>query len=450
VATRKSTRRPVRRAVAYVRISKDRDDETSTTTQESSMRSWCTSQGIEVVDVIVEPGRSAFKASRTSRPGMRKAMALIEAGAVDAFVCWKLDRAARNTLDLLHFVQDDLRPRGVSFVSVTEQFDTSTPTGELLLTILVALAKMESATKSERVEAWQTHRRVTGATPTGPRPYGYRRERNRLIVDEGEAAVVKEIAAAILAGDSLRSIVRRLNGDGLVGKTGQPFNPRGVAAIMRGPTIAGLREIDGTYVTGSWDPILDRQTWDDVRAVLLDPKRDSGGSRQRRWLLSGLALCGRGCGPMGIRPHRRGPRYACDTCHLSINAPNADEAIERAVLGLLDVRTWRGLRRRGRHVDTSALEDQLIDLAHQRANHEITDDVWKIRNAGVMADIAAATAEPVALPDVDDIRAAWPGLPVAARRLVVAAALADITIGETTHRGVNRFDPDRVQFTFAE
>jgi DNA invertase Pin-like site-specific DNA recombinase len=438
----------MRRAVGYVRISKDRPDETSTTTQEASIRAWCAAQRVELVDVIVEPGRSAFKASRTSRPGIRKAMALIEAGAADAFVCWKLDRAARNTRDLLEFVEDDLGAHGATFVSVTEQFDTFTPMGMVMMTIIAALAQMESATKSQRTTEWQTHRRATGATPTGPRPYGYRRQRNALVIDEAEATVVKGIAAAVVAGQSLRSIVRGLNDRGLVTRNGTPFNTRGVRATMLGTTVAGLRQLDGRYVPGTWPAILDRHTWDDVRAVLRDPKRNSGGSGlPRRWLLSGLASCGReGCGgPMGMRPHRAGPRYTCDTCFLSIDAHQADDVVQGDVLDLLDRRTWKRLQRRGRHVDTADLEQRLVDLAQQRADHEITEPVWQVLNAGLMADLDEATAEPVALPDVDDIRAAWADLSIDARRLVVNAAVR-ITVTPVVRLGANRFDPDRVQY----
>jgi len=150
---------------------------------------------------------------------------------------------------------------------------------------------------------------------------------------------------------------------------------------------------------------------------------------------------------MRARPNAAGTRYTCPACKLSIDAAQTDELIERALLALLDRRTWQRLRRRGRHVDTTDLEQRLADLAHQRANHEILDEVWQILNAGLMADLDAATAAPVTLPDVDDIRAAWPELPLAARRLVVEAATGSLVIGETAHRGVNHYDSDRVRFT---
>src|SRR5262249_31493815 len=153
-------------------ISRDRANETSTDTQEAAIRAWCTAHGHELVNVVVEPGRSAFKASRKSRPGFREAMKPISAGAADMLAVWKVDRACRNTLDLLTLVQD-LEERNAEFASVTEQFDTSTPMGRAMLTIVGVLAELESAQKSERATEWHHYRRINAAAPSGPAALGY-------------------------------------------------------------------------------------------------------------------------------------------------------------------------------------------------------------------------------------------------------------------------------------
>jgi DNA invertase Pin-like site-specific DNA recombinase len=439
MSPRRSTPTTPKRAVGYVRISKDREGETSTATQEERIRAHCDAQGWELVDVIVEPGRSAYKASRSARPGMRKVMRLVEAGAADVVAVWKLDRAARNTADLLEFVTD-LADHGAAFVSVTESFDTTKAVGKMLLTILSALAEMESATKSERITAWQEHRAATGATPTGPRPYGYRRERNRLIVDEDEAAQVKDAAAAVLAGESLRSIASRMTRT-----DGEPFTRRGLVAILTGPTIAGLRRTGETFLPArDWKPILDRATWDEVRAVLLEPGRRTGPGPARRWLLSGIAECGR-CGtPMQAKPHAAGPRYSCPACHLSIAVEPTDAIVEAGLLALLNPKTWRRLRRRGQHSDTATFEAELLDLAQAHADGEVTTEEWRIMRAGIVQRLEDAAAEPAPLPSVDDVRAAWPDLPIDARRLVVAAATERLAIAPAAS-GLARFDPSRIE-----
>ena len=188
--TRTTKKRPTptkpTRAVGYVRISVDRSDESSTASQEKLVRAYCKRNELRLVDVIVEPGRSAYRSSRRTRPGFERAKELIRSGAADLLVVWKLDRACRSTIDTLQLVEE-LAEHGAELVSVTESFDSGTASGRMTLSVLAALAEMESSTKSERSLAWQEHRRNSGATPTGPRPFGYRREHNKLHVDEGEA-----------------------------------------------------------------------------------------------------------------------------------------------------------------------------------------------------------------------------------------------------------------------
>lgn len=448
MSTRKPVRRTVRRAVGVVRISVQRDDETSTTTQNERITAWCAAQNVDLVEVVEAKGRSAYKTSCMSRDDIRRALQLIRTGTVDVLVCWKIDRVARNTKDLLTLIEE-IEKAGGSFASVTEAFDTATPVGRMVGTVIGALAELESATKSERTDAWQTYRVDIGATPTGPRPYGYRRERNQLFVADDEAAVIHQMAAAVLGGATLGSIVAQLNADGLHTRAGKRFGRRAVKRILVGPTVAGLRATGTDTFTPSkvWEPILDRPTWEAVREVLLDPSRRTTPTTARRWLLSGLLTCGahEQPAPMRMTTHANGPRYKCtaDRCHRSVPAPEVDDLVERDLLGMLDVRSWRRLRRRGHHVDTAALEAELEELAEQRAEQEITVEEWRILREGLVRRLEEAAAEPMPLPDVDNIRKAWPAFTLAQRRLVVTAAVVSIVVGEGTGSRATCYDPQR-------
>jgi site-specific DNA recombinase len=437
-----------KRAVGYVRISKDRDDETSTTTQEARIRAYCTAHALAVVDVIVEPGRSAYKTSRTSRPGLTRAKGLIASGAADVLVCWKLDRVARNTVDTLNLVEE-LAEHGAQLASVTEHFDTSTPTGEMTLTVLAALARMESATKSERTQAWQEHRRNNGAVPTGPRPFGYRRERNELHIDPVEAAVIRKAADGVLAGQSFASIVADVAAAGVVGRSGRPFARRTLYGILTGPTVAGCREKppgSGVFIESEgWEPILERPVWEAVRAVLKDPARRSSPSNARRWWLSGIAQCGRCQGRMKVRPTRKGARYTCAECQMSVDVPRTDEVVESALLALLDRKAWQRLRQ-GQSVgtaDTTGYEEAMAELTARFVAEDI--------DAAELAELAEAlrrqqqvvAAPPPPLPDVADLKKAWPKLDLEARRLVLSAATESLTIKPAPPRE-HRFDEKRI------
>ena len=133
-----------KRVVGYVRISVDRDEETSTESQEQSIRAYCAKPGWSVVDVKTDAGRSAYGASRKTRPRFNEAMELVRTGAANALVVWRLDRLSRSAKDTLDLVEE-LTAHGAELVSVTEgELDPNKPTGKLLLTMLSGLAEMES------------------------------------------------------------------------------------------------------------------------------------------------------------------------------------------------------------------------------------------------------------------------------------------------------------------
>ena len=121
----------------------------------------------------------------------------------------------------------ELGEAGARFVSVTEGFDSVTPTGKMMVTMLSGLAEMESATKSERTQAWHGHRRANGSTPTGPRPYGYKRERNELHIVKAEATVIRKAASKIIGGASLRGVVADINATGRSTRTTSRSNAEG-------------------------------------------------------------------------------------------------------------------------------------------------------------------------------------------------------------------------------
>lgn len=460
MTSRKTTKGP-RRVVGYVRVSKAREEQTSTRTQRAAIERYCADRGWILVDVCEDEGRSAFKSktrkTETRRPGLDRALDLIGADVADTLMVWKLDRFVRSVQDFGHR-WNLLERAGAEFVSVTDNFDTTTAMGRAMLLIAVVFAQLESDIKSERIEEWQQDRRTRGATPTGPRPYGYRRERNRLVIDAEEAAAIKEAAAALLAGESLRAIVRRLNAGGHVAKNGKPLNRRGLAAVLSSPTIAACREVDGTFVpSDTWEEILDRETWEEVRSTLADPSRRVGPGNGRRWLLTGIATCERDGGALFVKPSLTGPRYTCPTCGMSITALQTDEVITRDLLALLDESTWRKLRAmsgRPAEVDSTGYDEAMRTLIERFNAGEFDALELATYAEGLKRQRDAAIADPVRLPDVADVRAAWTtppekgGLSIDQRRIVLTAATESLTI-KPGRPGANRYDELRVDFATA-
>jgi hypothetical protein len=317
--------------------------------------------------------------------------------------------------------------------------------------VLVALAKLESATKSERTREWHDHRRSLGRVPTGPRPLGYRREDGRLLIDKTEAAVIRRIAKQVLAGRSLRSITRDLQAAGVAGTNGKPISYSAIRHVLRSPTTAGCREVaDDVYQpSDEWKPILDRATWDAVRELLDDPSRRSTSGNARRWLLSGIAVCGR-CGTgMRVKGHGRGPRYACKDCHLSIELKRTDELVEADLLALLDPKAWRRLRqgRRTPVEDTAGFEEAMNELSARFIAEDIDGEELAALADALRRRQEVATAPTVTLPDVADLSKAWPKLSLEQRRLVITTATEQLTIQPPSVVHSNKFDETRIVWT---
>lgn len=464
-ASKRSKDTGPRRVVGYVRISRDRSNETSTDSQRAAIEAHCVARGWQLVKIVTEPGRSAFKASRRARPGFKEAMNLITTGAADAFVVWKIDRAARNTRDLLDLVET-LEANRAEFASVTEQFDTTTPIGQAMLTIVGALAQLESAQKADRATEWHRHRRISGAVPAGPAAIGYVKPApNELVPDPEVAPLVRLAAQQIAAGSSVLSAVKMLN------EAGVKITHRGLTTALQSPTMVGMvavsedvparkggaRVLDGVdLVPGGWEPILDRELWNEVRAVLLDPRRNANGGRNRlRYPLGPIARC-----HCGSRMHVHTERYKvkggtrelsrllCDdtACATGIAYAGVEEAVTAAVLDLLDTDTWNAVRSRasGQRVDTAAVEEKLGRLWEMVLAGTIEPEEYAEARARWAGEMAATTTPALDLPHVEDVRDAWPTLAPAERHLIFKAAITRLVIGPATRRGGRGVDLDRV------
>lgn len=379
----------------YVRISKDRDDQMSTEIQEQRCREYAHGRGWSVARVYADVGRSAFKRN-VNRPQLDELLSDADTGTIGAIIVYRLDRLARSVADFATMWRR-LEAAGCEFVSVSEQFDTSTAMGRAMVQIALVFAELESGIRSERITDWHRARTAAGKPHSGPSPYGYTRE---WAVDDTEAAHLRRAAQLVLMGDPLLSIVRDLN----TAEVPPPGKPRSggrhewsAATLKRSllrPAIAGLREIDGALVAGGWDPILGRAEWEQVGRALTDPARKvNHRGTDRRHLLSGFITCGN-CGAelYASARHRDGRvRYACrkragrvDACQaVSIDGPSTDTYVVGLATAALDgvtvpapSLTDAGPPWRAAVLESVGLQAELDELARLLGEGEIDRSEW--------------------------------------------------------------------------
>jgi DNA invertase Pin-like site-specific DNA recombinase len=378
-----------------VRISDARNGDTAgVDRQEADAQVLAARLGWAVGETIVENDTSAFKrrqvklpdgrkAMRVVRPGFRRALTALELGDADGLIAYDLDRVARDPRDLedLIDVVESKTPR-VPIESVTGSLRLANDGDVTMARVLVAVANKSSRDTSRRVTRKHEELAEKGR-PSGGGQRGYGYDPDGMTVRKNEAAIVREMAERILAGESLYAVAADLDARGVSTVQGGPWTSRSVKSIVTGPRVAGLRRYKGRIVAeAAWPPVLPRDVWENVCATLA--ARAGGGNQLRRWL-TGVLRCGL-CGhEMPGWTLRGSHRYWCATPRggcgkVAIDGPKAEAEIERQVLDYL---TQPRILDRLRTVSSTASteqtrrqvaedDEQLRTLAGMWARREIT------------------------------------------------------------------------------
>lgn len=455
------------RVGVYARISEDRDgQQTATERQLRDCRELAQRRGWEVVDGFEDVDISAYS-KKARRPEFERMLEALRAGDIVGVVVWKLDRLTRQQRDLVR-VMEACEHHKAFIASVTEPIDTRENYGQFVAELLVAQARMESANTSARQKRKHAELARQGVPMTGgSRTFGYNRDMTAVVTEE--AALLREAAGLVLAGESIRGICRQWRDRGVVSTQDLPWNPMSLRRILLSPKIAGRRELNGVVTKGQWPAIIDEHTSLRLRAVLKDPGRRTSPGSARRYLLSGFLRCGR-CGERLLaRPrvdHVR--RYAC------VLQPNRPSCGKMAVVAEpTEALVYEMLCQA---LDHDALALQLTkspreedDLARRIADDEaalatLNDDFYVERLLGRDEYLAARRtlaaridANRMAAAKRDgrsvlgrflgggaQFRAAWDAGSLDWRRAVIAAVLDHIVI-EPAVKGRNFFEPNRVK-----
>src|SRR5450432_4215036 len=172
-------------------------------------------EGWTILPVLYDDG--GFSGGTIERPALKRLMADIEAGKIDVIVVYKVDRLTRALSDFAKLVEVFDR-RGVSFVSITQQFNTTTSMGRLTLNILLSFAQFERELIGERVRDKIAASKRKGLWVGGPVPLGYAAVDKQVIVVATEAAAVRTIFARYLELGSIRTLAADLDRRGIRSK----------------------------------------------------------------------------------------------------------------------------------------------------------------------------------------------------------------------------------------
>lgn len=181
--------------------------------QEERIKAYCQAKDWTLLRIYSDPGYSGAK---TDRPGLQAMISDVNAGQIDAVLVYKLDRLSRSQKDALYLIEDVFLKSGVQFISISENFDTSTPLGRAMVGILAVFAQLEREQIKERMILGKTARAKTGKWQGGKNtPVGYALDKEKgLSIDENEAVYIRMIFDLFTAGENLESIERELQKSG--------------------------------------------------------------------------------------------------------------------------------------------------------------------------------------------------------------------------------------------
>ncbi|MEJ7846011.1 MAG: recombinase family protein [Acidimicrobiales bacterium] len=461
-------------AAVYARISSDPNDTALGVARQlkdcvalSEAKGWTVAEVFTDNDVSATNGRP--------RPRYEEMMAALGAGRLEALVVWDVDRLTRTPRELEDVV-DLAERRGVALASVGGEIDLATPQGRLTARIKGNVAKHESEQLARRVRAKMAERAEAGQ-PHGRIAYGWRREftyddqgrrlASKDVVHPEQADVVRSAAAAVLVGESLRSIVASLNERKVPTRNGVQWGPTALRPVQLRERNVAQRVHRGQVVgRGDWEAILDDDTYRRLVAVLSDPgRRTSPASSAIKYLLSGLAKCSVCDGPMRVlvagKDGRVTDTYVCQHgYHVRRSRRDVDNLVEQVVLARLALPDAAAVLARTDDTTAQDAADKAAGIRarlDQAADSFAAGDIDGVQLARVSAKLrpeleqwqqvarSASTAPDLVDVAGPDIAERWDSLPLARKRAVIDL-LVDITVlPATRHGGHNGFDPESVR-----
>src|SRR5215216_4484595 len=254
----------------------------------------------------------AYSGGNLERPALKQLLTDIEAGRIDVVVVYKIDRLTRSLADFAKLVEA-FDAKSISFVAVTQQFNTTTSMGRLTLNVLLSFAQFERELSSERVRDKVAASRRKGKWTGGTVPLGYDARNKKLVINKAEAETVRTIFRLYLEQKSFSKLVVELDLRKIVTKRretkitkyqgGIPFSYGPLAYFLKNRIYIGETHHAGKWFKGEHEAILDRPTFERVQELL----KSNTVKRRTKFSESGALLQGKLFDDKG---NRMGPSFS--------------------------------------------------------------------------------------------------------------------------------------------
>jgi DNA invertase Pin-like site-specific DNA recombinase len=271
-----------------------------------------------------------FSGGTLERPALRRLLADIEAGRVDVVVVYKIDRLSRSLMDFAKLVEVFDR-RQVTFVSVTQAFNTTTSMGRLTLNVLLSFAQFEREVIGERIRDKFAASRRKGMWMGGWAPLGYDVRDRKLAVNVNEAKLIRSIFTRFSRGIPPQILIEQLVQEGSLNKQGKPIEKGYLYRVLNNRVYLGEAVHKGTSYPGEHESIIEADLWDRVHALIKGSPHTKRTRQLGRTpaLLKGLLFCPSGAAMTPSHTRRHGKLYRYYTSTDCLKRARASSLLQR-------------------------------------------------------------------------------------------------------------------------
>ena len=315
----------INKVALYVRVSttSQLEEGYSIEEQKAKLESYCDIKDWHIYKVYTDGG---FSGSTTERPALEQLIKDAQNKLFDTVLVYKLDRLSRSQKDTLYLIEDIFLKNNIEFVSLLENFDTSTPFGRAVIGLLSVFAQLEREQIKERMQLGKLGRAKAGKSMMWAKTsygYNYDKETGSMTVNEYEALAVKEIFTSYLAGMSITKLRDKINEE----YPKQPaWSYRTIRGILANPVYCGLNQYKGQTFQGTHKAIISLDDFEQTQRELAKRQqtaKELSNPRpfQAKYMLSGLAQCGYCHAPLKVilgqkrKDGTRFKRYECYQRH---------------------------------------------------------------------------------------------------------------------------------------
>ena len=306
----------------YVRVSTTSQAEEGYSIEEQidKLESYCKIKDWTVYKVYTDGG---FSGSNTERPALENLIKDADKKKFDTVLVYKLDRLSRSQKDTLFLIEDVFIKNGIEFLSLQENFDTSTPFGKAMIGLLSVFAQLEREQIKERMQLGKLGRAKAGKSMMWAKTsygYDYHKETGTMTINPVQSLAIKFISESYLSGRSITKLRDDLNEKFPKEK---PWNYRAVRGILGNPVYCGYNQFMGEIYKGNHEPIISKEDFDKTQKELKIRQRTAAENVnprpfQSKYMLSGIVQCGYCLAPLKILMgmyRKDGTRLVKYECH---------------------------------------------------------------------------------------------------------------------------------------